>query len=129
MKRFVAFMLVLLLGVPFLTGCDDPVEITFNGFIPNASKADAWIWLGHDELTDASKMAPGDMKMVTVTLKGIQRGGYRRVNDTIKVNSSTDGKKQSTEKLAVSVDIDDEAAVPNIYVRFDGKGCSVDFGQ
>ena len=67
------------------------------------------------------------MRMVTVTLKGIQKGGYQRVRDSIKVNSSTDGKKTFTEKLPAEVEIDDGNTPPNLYIRFDGKGCTVDF--
>ena len=46
-------------------------------------------------------------------LKGIQKGGYKRVRDSVKVNSSTDGKKTTTEKLPVGPFPVDNSRLPS----------------
>ena len=132
MKKSKLVIALMIIVTFFLTGCrGEQVSVTYTAFLQNKTNADAWIWIGHDsEINDSYKVAPGQFKMIQITLKGYREEDnstgttkYRdEIQDTIKVNYSSDGKKVTKESLKADLVQNEGDAIPNLYIRYDGNG-------
>ena len=131
-KLVIAFMVIMTL---LLTGCrGEETTVTYTAFLQNKTNADAWIWIGHEsEINDSYKVAPGQLKMIQITLKGYRKDDNStgttkytdEIVDSIKVNYSADGKKIGKETLKVNMYHEEGEAIPNLYIRYDGTGVTL----